>query len=823
MIDFDQIGKKVDTIDVKISYRIIELFSAGLYSSPNKAFEELVCNSYDAFADKVAVYVPSDLTATGANIWICDNGESMDQDGLKDLWKIGISNKRDDSGRDQKRLQIGRFGIGKLATYILANKLTYICKKDGRFLSVTMNYEKIGQENENLQLDEREIQEQEAEKILSPYYIFKGKSLIPYHLFGENAEKSWTFSILTSLKPKSGEIREGRLKWVLQTAIPLNPGFNLYYNGNRLESSKINKPIKKKWKMGEIDNDITLETFENAISYEKDDITYVDFENLKEVHGEIILYEDSLVDASKSTSLGRSHGIFLLVRGRLINLDDPLLGMEAFSHGVFNRTQIFVHADELDENLTSTREAIKDSTPLNQLKDYLKKKFNNEVRKYYYQEEEKKHQEQSISFRLSQTSLTLSKRPLYVFAEKFFDNEIKNPFLIEKPPIAQKTSLLQELKNDLSGEESIIKNIKWEILQSSEPITKFDLVTGDLKINLMHPYIANYNDAYTNLLPLQFFAITEVLTEAYLYELGIEEAYINNIMKRRDDTFRELSLSDREGSPLVAQLLKDALADSMGLEDAVYRTFLSLGFECNKIGGKSEPDGIAFARLGFSASNVEENYSLTFDAKSTKKEKIKASTTNLAIINKHKEKYQANYAAVIAIDFEGAEDEESSISLIANQQKVTIIKATDLIRLLLLSVPKQIGLKKIKELFDNCYSPSDVSGWIDNIQKEDVKVGPIRELLETIYELQVNDTEPPEIAGVRQKLNEKIDEPVSKNQIIDIMNSLKTFVPGFVSVNGDILGIQGTPKKIMEVVQKRINDLPNEIQRQYLDIFTLDK
>ena len=43
----EQFGRVIDNIDVKISYKIIELFSAGLYSSPNKAFEELICNSYE--------------------------------------------------------------------------------------------------------------------------------------------------------------------------------------------------------------------------------------------------------------------------------------------------------------------------------------------------------------------------------------------------------------------------------------------------------------------------------------------------------------------------------------------------------------------------------------------------------------------------------------------------------------------------------------------------------------------------------------------------------------------------------------------------------
>ncbi len=819
--NIESIGTTIDTIDVKISYRIIELFSGNLYSSPNKAFEELVCNSYDAFADKVAVYVPSDLTVDGACIWVCDNGEGMDQNGFKDLWKIGESSKRDNPERDRKRLQIGRFGIGKLATYILTNRLTYICKKNGHYLAATMNYVDI-ESNENLKLDEREISEYDAQAVLSTYLTNNGQSLVPFDLFGDDAPESWTFSILTGLKTKASEIKEGRLNWVLRTALPLNPGFELYYNGKEIESSKISKPLKRKWVLGK--DDPTLDKLKNASSRENNGTVFIDFENLKGVHGEIELYEDSLVDGSKATVLGRSHGIFLMVRGRLVNLDDPLLGMEAFSHGAFNRSRIIIHADELDDNLASTRESIKESHPLHQLKDYLKKKFNNEVRDFHFQEENRKDREQSISYRMSQTALTLSKRPLYVFAVKFFNNEISNPLLIEKPQEDMKETLLAELKNDLTGEETIIKDVEWIILQSSDPIARLNLSTGKIKINLLHPYIANYMDSYKNTLPLQFIAITEVLTEAHLYEIGIDESQVNNIMRRRDNTLRELSMSDREGAPAVAQMLKDALADPTGLEDAVHKAFLALGFESTIIGGKGKPDGKAEAILGYSSSEQNENYSLTFDAKSTMKDKIQAKTTHLATINKHKDDYIADFAVVVAIDFEGANDLQSTISVTANQQKITVMRATDLMRLLLLSAPKQIGLQKIKKLLESCYAPSDVSKWIDDIQNESIEIGPIKELLDTIYELQSKDTEPPELAGIRQQLNLKLSGGnISKVKIKSIMESLKTLAPGFISVEEERIGIQGTPDKVMTVISGVTNDVPNELQKLYLDAFSLKK
>lgn len=819
-MSIETVGRQIDTIDVKISYRIIELFSGGLYSSPNKAFEELVCNSYDAFADTVCVNVPSDLTVDGAYIWVCDNGESMGQQGLKDLWRIGWTSKRIQE-REERRLQIGRFGIGKLATYVLARKLTYVCKKDKRYLAATMDYGVISEENEKLALAEREISEKDAEKALAPYIHLAGKYQLQFNLFGNDAVETWTFALLTELKPKAFEIKEGRLKWVLETALPLNPGFSLFYNGNEVKSSKISIPIKKTWVLGK--NDTTAEKLGYAKPKFCGNQYYIDFDNLRKVHGQIDLYEDSL-DKGKAVELGRSHGIFLMVRGRLINLDDPLLGMSAFSHGPFNRTRITIHADGLDDNLTSTRESIKESLPLTQLKDYIKKKFDNEVRKYYFEVENKKDRESSISYRLSQTSLTLSKRPLYVFAEKFYNDEIENPLLIEKPPKELKSKLLQELQEELSGEESIIKKTEWLILGSGDPIAKFDLTQGLVKINLLHPFIANYTDAYKSILPLEFVAITEVLTEAHLYELGLEESIINDIMRRRDNTLRKLSLSDRQGTPAVAQMLKESISDPTGLEDAVYNAFLALGFEASKIGGKDQPDGKADAILGYD-KNQNNNYSLTYDAKSTQKEKIAAATARLSAIKRHQTKYGADYSVIVAVDFEGADDPDSAISVEAKQQKVTTIRAKDLMRLLLLWAPHQIGLLKLRDLFEKCCTPADVTGWIDKIGNEKIKTGPFKEILEAIYYLQKTDIEPPDLSSVRYRLNQtlKFNKPMSKAELSSWISSLIVLIPGFISLDGEKVGVQGRPEELMKAVHSAIQSVPNELQQKYLSAFCLEK
>src|SRR5438094_8945521 len=101
-LPYIRIGKETTKIPVRISYRIIQLFSEGLYSSPNKAIEELVSNSFDAGATNVHAIVAPDLLATDAAIVVIDDGSGMNEDGLKEHWLIGVSNKRDPSRRPPK-------------------------------------------------------------------------------------------------------------------------------------------------------------------------------------------------------------------------------------------------------------------------------------------------------------------------------------------------------------------------------------------------------------------------------------------------------------------------------------------------------------------------------------------------------------------------------------------------------------------------------------------------------------------------------------------------------------------------------------------------
>lgn len=205
---FASAGRKVATIPVRISYRIIELFSEGLYTSPTKAIEELVSNSFDAGAENVNVILSPDLTSPDAIIAVIDDGDSMDADGLRQHWLIGASNKRDLKTTARGRPPIGKFGIGKLATFVLARHLTHVCKRGGQYFAATMDYSAIPEgreggvefEGDEVLLPLRKLTASEAKNCL-PTILFGDKpgfKAIP--LFGKGAPESWTIAILSKLK-----------------------------------------------------------------------------------------------------------------------------------------------------------------------------------------------------------------------------------------------------------------------------------------------------------------------------------------------------------------------------------------------------------------------------------------------------------------------------------------------------------------------------------------------------------------------------------------------------------------------------------------------
>lgn len=141
--ELGKLGEPEKSVTVTLSNELVALLSEQLYQSPIKAIEELVVNAFDADAHTCKLFVPSPLEfgkdSERRFVSVFDDGHGMAYSGLVDLWQIGRSEKRDPK-RYFARAQIGKFGIGKLATYTIANRLTYLTKTKSGLLAVSIDF-----------------------------------------------------------------------------------------------------------------------------------------------------------------------------------------------------------------------------------------------------------------------------------------------------------------------------------------------------------------------------------------------------------------------------------------------------------------------------------------------------------------------------------------------------------------------------------------------------------------------------------------------------------------------------------------------------------
>ena len=824
-IDFDSYGRRVDSIPVEINYNILELLSTVLYSSPNKAFEELIANSYDARATKVSIQIP-DSIANDSILIVSDNGNSMSSDELKRLWQIGESDKR--VNEDKRRLPIGKFGIGKLATYLLAKKLTYICKKNNSIRSVTMNYDKIRKDQgvskehiKEIKLNEMEITEKEAKQLINEIKIDK----LNFKLFGDDAESSWTVAIMSGITDEGQSIELKSLKWILRTALPIHPNFRLFLNGENIEASKSSGEIIKEWILGKEDEIVKRENYN---SREESGEFLVDLPTLKGIKGKVTLYKNSLAKG-KSEKWDRSYGIFLMIRGRLINTDNPLLNdmTEQMSYGAFNRIRFEINADDLDDDLTAGRESIKLSKKYKELIKYVNQKLN-QAKSFFEDWSKKQSAKQNFSDNIENVSPFYSKVPIVETVKKYLDKRINKPLLINLPDDVSdddKTKISNELNESIASQKAKLMEYCSldNDLKSEDPIAKLNLKTKKLDINTHHPfYMAFISELKGKSLLFNLIAANEIFTEASLIEKNVNETIIREIIQRRDELFREFSKQKRPNIFTAVTMLKNSLSDPDGLEDALYWCFACLGFSVEKMGGKGKPDGVAKAILGFwnnkksKQENKSQNYSFIYEAKSTKKMKIKADTAKIDVMILHKEKHNSDFALQVGIDYEGAEDPKSNINmLLAKKSDVTIVKAEDFLKLMINALPNQLSFLDFKGFLNqpNKVMPNS-SKWISKFSKRRVEKKPCKKILEVIWTIMNEDTkEPPTIEAVRQ--HKDLHRKFSSKDIKAMVKTIKSLAPNLINLETNKVRILTTPDKIMETLEQTLEDqAPQELKEK---------
>ena len=352
-----------------------------------------------------------------------------------------------------------------------------------------------------LKLHIRKLTAREIKESLEGWLSSRSLKKWPVKLFGRSAPKSWTFAILSSLRNKAAAIQSGKLDWILRTALPLRDDFSIFLDGKKLPPSKIAKEKIATWILG---RDI------RELPKPKDVVVRLDrnvpassasyfglyHPTLGRVTGYAEAYKDVLT-TGKSIEIGRSYGFFVYVRGRLINIEDEYFGIDSnlLRHGTFSRFRLVVYIDKLDEELRSTREAIREGPAYDAARNLLHSIFNY-VRPKIEEAIEAESSGSRMSRKLSGSPASLSRRPIIELARAALGGHA-HPRLVRVPVDlnpTQQQEFIGELERRAEAPSGFVTDVQLTYaLTTEDGIALFDTETCVLRINALHPFIGSFS------------------------------------------------------------------------------------------------------------------------------------------------------------------------------------------------------------------------------------------------------------------------------------------------------------------------------------------
>ena len=640
---------QVDDVVLTVDYQIIEHFSKHLYGSPNKAIEELVANGFDAFATQVHVFTPGRYTNSRVIVW--DNGQSMDVEGLKKLWWIARSPKangqRIEEQNGHQRKIIGKFGIGKLASYSVGRVISHVCRHHGQFYVVSIDYAQVEGSDDGEPVSSEHPVRAPIVQLNRPRTsrLVRGlfdqlPSAIDSMLDGE----SWTFAVIEELKIT--DLPQGRLMWVLGNGMPLRPDFGVKVNDIQVTSrldkkghtqwdfgtTELTQAIRGRWdearKRGDIGSTVRF-GHETGLdpSDPTADVPYAEFTRIGRVWGRVRLFDSTLL-STRNEDHGRSHGFFLMVRGRLVNPDEDQLFLPDPSFQTFYRSQFVLHADDLDDALLADRQGLREEDAVRHELGLLQRALAAAARATIEARDERTEADQS-----TQSILPVGSRLYY------------------RDPL--NALLLREAVDRVSDFDPGAVRVERKALGSESPISEMAVDENLFYVNSLHPYYGAVESragksraAQEFFRTFDLFAVSERLLEGHLLDIGLSDRYVSDIVEWREGLFRRLAASYERGPEVIAEMWRSSHLGGRSFEKALQRVFQDMGFSAEHDGASGEKDVLVLATVG------PESFRFVVEAKGSKGE-VGNQAADVGAAANHRDRVGADHAVIVARKFVG--------------------------------------------------------------------------------------------------------------------------------------------------------------------------
>lgn len=780
-------GDSSEHIQIKLAKDLVPLLSQQLYQSPAKAVEELVVNSFDA--DSPECWVDVKTGSTPPFVSVSDNGVGMDLDGLKDLWLIGRSPKRRDTEyqRRARRLQIGKFGIGKLAASALAHTVTYISHVDDVVRAVTVDFRDFDEQDNDLDIPVAIARAGTADydavlKTASQYVS------TPPDWFKKN--NTWTVCVLTNLKPAASRMSVGKLGWVLATAMPITEDFSLFLNGNTINSSKSTSPL------------FTYETTD----FEPERIARLSKaagEDFKLSDGRLIsptfpsgltfnaaVYDQTL-NAGKSSDLGRSFGFFIRVRNRLVNERDAMFGMSPRAFSTWNRFRATINADDLDDLLTAPREGVGDSKK-REIVQSLGTEIFNACRARHDQilAERFAKERKAKEIGRNPVSTRLVEVPVADVLQQFGDagGDADNSWFYLGLPDDELNEFVKRLYEPRSG----LYSYRLEDLGLDGRMVTYKPDELTFVMNESHELIREYVDDPRARRLLEDFVTAEAMLEVYLREAGLPLSTIGTILEGRDKLIRALAKNQSYSLKNIAREIRSAYGDKDDLEVALVAAMRSFGFIAKHVAGAGKPDGLArfYPRPG-----LLKKY--TLEAKSTNAAAPSLSAIDFAGLVEHRRNENADGCILVAPSYPGADDASASERR-AKDGKISCWTVEDLARVVEAAETRHISAVRISEIIEAQFAPSDVHAEVERLLSE--PNGDMHELEQEILDVIERASGQPlgaalDVAFIHGQLS-MVRSDINRQQVAEAAENLARKSSGLLRVRDQDVILLGAPTEI---------------------------
>ena len=545
----------------------------------------------------------------------------------------------------------------------------------------------------------REVDEQTAKALLAD--VDKRDPLAWDLLFGANGrDRSWTVAGLSAFRDLYTQLSVGTLRWVLSTGLPLHSDFQIYLDGERVVSSK--------------------ERLELIKTIEID----VDLPGIGAIKGDARIYEKPLT-GGKSADLARSHGFFVRVRERVINLEDELFGITQPNHAAWARFALEVRAEGLRNHLLSSREGVRDSQLVREFRQYLLTVFN-QCRSAYNEWLRTQVKDLDIHLLLSDEPSTHILEPLLRGVRTTLESGVESFYIAAPRDVAEDdaSAWLDGFRDEVTSRP--FEDPTFGRYGPHAAAVRYDPGTRRLAINLEHPFVDKLTADGKNRNPAKLFAPSEVLLEGLLQEQGVETAAIAEVLRDRDRILRLMAGEAPPTATEAVRLLQVANQNENALERATGAAFRVLGFEYERRGGsKPGTDGVLFARLGRhgDAARDHKDYKLVYDAKHTDKPSVPADKIDPSSLEDFRAQECAGHGFFIAVKYAAEDDPTGKVNRKMfpepphiSYRHLTLLKIVHLDRLIRLHFHHGVTLTDLWNMFEECRTVTDVDEWIGEMR-----------------------------------------------------------------------------------------------------------